>query len=155
MAIKIPAMPSPAAPDLARLASVVGEPLPDSYLRFVAHHDGAEPQSNVIDVGNDNQSGVRQFIAVSAAPAIFSDVEGFPPHAIPLAEDDCGNFFYMIPSNGQVFFWDQEIENGDQFLAGDLDSFLSDLEPFDASSIKLVPGQVKRAWIDPDFKPEF
>ena len=148
-------MPSPREEDLARLAGVIGARLPDSYLGFVGQHDGAEPQSNIIDVGRDNEAGIRQFIAVSEAPSVLSDVEGFPQGMIPLAEDESGNFFYMAPANGHVFFWDHELEGSDALLATDLDTFLARLRPFDPADVKLAPGQVKSVWIHPDFKPEF
>lgn len=155
MTIAIPPMQSPKTEDLVRLAGAVGAPLPHSYLSFVKLHDGAEPQSNVIDVGQDNEAGVRQFIPVGNAPSVLSDVDGFPQGMIPFAEDESGNFFYMAPANGQVFFWDHELDDTDQLLAADLDSFLARLRPFDAASVKLAPGQVKSVWVHPDFKPEF
>lgn len=148
-------MPAPSAQDLDRLARAVGEALPESYLSFIGRHHGAEPPPNGVGVGNGNQSGVRRFVAVSTAPLVLPDVEGFPSHVIPIAEDDSGNFFYMAAAEGTVRFWDHEIEGGDSLVADDLDSFLSLLEPFDAARVALAPGQVRRAWIDPDFDPEF
>lgn len=155
MPVTIPSMPAPTSQALEQLAAIVAEPLPESYLAFVQKHDGAEPESNIVDLGSDDAAGVRQFISVVEASSIFDAVEGVPRGVIPLAEDDCGNYFYLSPSSGQVFFWDHEIEGGDQLLANDLAGFLKLLRPFDDSSVKLAPGQVLRVWTRPGFKPEF
>lgn len=62
-------------------------------------------------------------------------------------EDDCGNE-YLMAHEGSVFFSDHE--TGDtRRVAESLPAFLSALGP--APEIKLKPGQVKKAWIDPAF----
>ena len=155
MPVTIPSTPAPTSQALEQLAAIVAEPLPESYLAFVQKHDGAEPESNIIDLGSDDSSGVRRFISVAEASSASYPVDGFPRSCIPLAEDDCGNYFYLSLSSGQVFFWDHEIEGGDQLLANDLPGFLNLLRPFDDSSVKLTPGQVLRVWTRPGFKPEF
>lgn len=78
-------------------------------------------------------------------------VEGFPSKIIPFAEDGCGNFAYIEPVTGSVYFWDHEVE-GDQKIAPNVGDFISRLAPFDAASVQLEPNQVRLAWIDPSFR---
>ena len=82
-------------------------------------------------------------------------IEGFPSNVIPFAEDDCGNFFYVVPQTGAVHFWDHEAEGQSEQIATNVSQFTEKLAPFDPSQVKLAPGQVKRVWVDPTFKPEF
>jgi hypothetical protein len=155
MSVEIPTMPAPKQDDLRQLALRVGTDLPQAYIDFVSRHDGATPESNSFEVGADNASGVRQFISVTEAPSVLTDVEGFPAGMVPVADDDCGNFIYIDPADGGVFFWDHEIDGPDLRVASDLPTFLGQLAPFDASKVKLAPGQVRRVWVNPNFKPEF
>ncbi len=128
--------------------------IPQSYRRFVSRHDGARPNNNILAVPGDEIS-VRKFVPVVEAAALRDGIEGFPPHAIAIAEDDCGNYVWLEPRTGAVFFWDHEQDEHGVLIADNFDDFLALLQPFDPSSIKLGPGQVISAWIDPDFKPEF
>jgi hypothetical protein len=52
--------------------------------------------------------------------------------------------------NGIVCFWDHETTEITT-LAVTFGDFLELLQPFDISSVKLKPGQVKRVWVDPEF----
>ena len=154
MSVKIPATSRPHELDLQNLAHAVGHVLPQAYLDFVETHDGAEPESNSVELVN-NETGVRSFIPVREASHLIREIDGFPCGAVPLAEDGCGNYFYLNPQTGGVHFWDHEVEGSDELLAVDLNGFLQKLAPFDASEVKLKPRQVKRVWVDPSFKPEF
>ena len=154
MAIHIPKMPAPAADALRKLESLVGSELPPTYVEFVSEHDGAQPQENSL-VTRDNEVGVSRFIPVSEAAALTQKIDGFPPSVIPLGEDGCGNYFYVDVRSGGVSFWDHEIDGQDELLAPDVSAFVTKLTPFDATRVKLAPGQVKRVWVDPSFKPEF
>lgn len=151
LAIFIPTTRTPAEQDIQRLASRMGAALPKAYLRFVEAHDGAVPESNSFAVGDDNKSGVRQFVSVADAVSMTDAVAGFPSGMIAIAEDGCGNLVYLDPRTEEILFWDHEIEGPDQWLAIDMDAFLRLLKPFDKSAIELKPGQVRSAWIDSDF----
>jgi hypothetical protein len=153
--VAIPLMREPHKGDIARLEEAIGGTLPLEYLEFVRTHNGARPESNSILIGTDNESGVRCFVPAAEAASLVSEIEGFPRETIPLAEDGCGNYFYLSLRSGGVFFWDHEIDGGDTALASTLAEFISALAPFDNSSVKLAPGQVISAWINPTFKPEF
>jgi len=155
MTVAIPLMPEPLKNDIARLEEAIGGTLPLEYFEFVRTHDGATPESNSMPIGTDNESGVRTFVSVAEAVSLVSEIEGFPRETIPLAEDGCGNYFYVSLRSGGVFFWDHEIDDGDTKVASTLAEFVSALAPFDASAVKLAPGQVIYAWVDPTFKPEF
>jgi hypothetical protein len=154
VAVSIPEMPRPTEHALDALANSIGHPLPDSYTRFVATHDGARPDANFIPT-SDNEVGVLRFIPVSEAPELAAGTDEFPAMAIPLAEDDFGNYFYVNPTTGGVHFWDHEIEGPDERLAADALAFAEMLVPFDASRAALTSGQVRRVWVNPSFKPEF
>jgi hypothetical protein len=52
---------------------------------------------------------------------------------------------------GAVYFWDHEQPTPSVQIASDFAAFVELLRPFDPDSIKLMPGQVMSAWIDPDF----
>ncbi|WP_336977639.1 SMI1/KNR4 family protein [Altererythrobacter fulvus] len=154
MAVSIPEMSPPAAEDLGALADWVGRSLPASYVDFVRRHDGATLPDNSIKT-LDNELTVVRFIPVCEATSMATNVEGFPVAVIPLAEDDCGNHFYIEPSTGAVHFWDHELDGLDELVAEDVDAFVEKLMPFDARAVALDPGQVKRVWVNPSFKPEF
>lgn len=154
MGVVIPTMPEPSEGALRVLAERTGHPLPPSYVDFVRLHDGAEPQDNsIITVGNE--VGVSRFIPVREACDLSGGIDGFPAHVIPLAEDDCGNYFYVEPRTGAVYFWDHEVEGPDEHVAEGALAFAEKLSPFDVSTVKLAPGQVKSVWVDPSFKPKF
>jgi len=64
----------------------------------------------------------------------------------PFAEDSCGNYFVLRA--GFVYFWDHE--TGDTtFLAASIDQFIEALVA--PTPVKLREGQVKSAWINPEF----
>ena len=65
---------------------------------------------------------------------------------VPFACDDCGNYF--VQNSGLVAFWDHETSEI-TVLARSIDEFLKGLtEP---QTVTLKPGQLKSAWIDPEF----
>lgn len=154
MAVLIPTTPPPDEAQLTALADGIGHALPASYLDFVRRHDGATPQDNSFKLSN-NEVGVSRFIPVGEAAELAAQIDGFPARVILLAEDASGNYFYVAPSTGSVYFWDHELEGADEQIAASAQAFADMLMPFDASAVELAPGQVISAWIDPSFKPEF
>ena len=85
-------------------------------------------------------------------------VQSWRPHTEPcrqpgsliFAEDDGGNFFLYAP-DGSVSFWDHETDD-ETVLATSVEQFCDSLvEP---TPVVLRAGQVKSAWIDPDFLAE-
>lgn len=150
MAIDIPKMLAPSADQLRRLESWLGQELPATYVEFVCEHDGAQPHANSL-LTRDNEVGVSRFIPVTEAAALAEEIDGFPVGVILLAEDGCGNYFYVEPLSECVRFWDHELEGQDEIVAPSVPAFVANLTHWDATRAQLAQGQVKHAWIDPEF----
>lgn len=152
MVISIPKAGAASKSSLAELARRYGD-LPPEYVDFLADHDGAKPPSNVLE-GTNFSVGVNAFLPASEIIERANSVEGLSGNLLPFGEDDSGNFVCLGANDHRVYFWDHEIEN-DKVVAENFTDFIERLEPFNLSSVKLEPGQVKRVWTNPDFKPEF
>jgi hypothetical protein len=130
--------------------------LDSGFLEFVAQHDGAEPQANIFKVGAANESGINGFIAVRDIVSEMPRIENLPSESYPVAWAEGGNYVIVNQAdNGAVFFWDHEQPRDLFKLADSFRSFLELLEPFDVSSVGLRSGQIKKAWIDPEFQKQF
>jgi hypothetical protein len=136
---------------IAALESKLGTQLPKSFKDFLLTNDGAEPESNTFKIGDDNASGVRQFIPAKEIARERSEIEGFPATGYPIAFDSCGNYVGISIADGSVFFWDHELDEPPTRLAADFNEFLELLEPFhiDAEELDSIP--VLRVWKHPDF----
>ncbi len=143
-----PAMPM----DIEELQREVGGELPPSFIDFLQHHDGAKPETNSFKIGYTNGSGVNGFIPLGDILSARGNIDALPTTAFPIAWTEGGNYVFIdMAADGSVFFWDHEQPERPTLLASDFASFVNMLEPFDPTSIKLRPGQVTSAWIDPDF----
>ena len=141
--------------DIAALQQKIGPLLVPDFLEFVAENDGAEPETNIFKIGTANESGVNGFIPVREIVSEMPHIENLPGRSFPVAYAEGGNYVFVNQADdGAVFFWDHEQPGNLVKLANSFRSFLELLEPFDVSSIKLKPGQVSKAWIDPDFLKE-
>jgi hypothetical protein len=154
MAVLIPETAGLDEAEIREAEFQLGCALPLSYRAFVTKHDGATPESNIFSTSG-NQSEAREFVHVREAASLRTNIEGFPREGIPVAADSCGNYVWLDPRTGEVFFWDHELEGIGEKIADGFDAFLEGLQPFDAKSIELKPGQVISAWIDPKFKAKF
>jgi hypothetical protein len=152
MTISIPRTDEASDSSLAALVGKYGN-LPPEYADFLAIHDGAKPLSNVLK-GTNYSVGVNAFLPASEIIGIANSVQGLSIDLLPFGEDDSGNFVCLGVEDHRVYFWDHEVAS-DKVVADSFCEFLRQLEPFDLSSVKLKPGQVKRVWVSPDFKPEF
>jgi hypothetical protein len=151
MRIRVKKGGSASESDVAKLQRKVGVSLPIDFLQFVARNDGAEPETNIFQVGS-NESGINGFIPVREIPREIENIENLPPHSFPLAWAEGGNYLLLCFSGSwEVYFWDHEQPENFVRLGPGLARFLELIEPLDVTSIKLKPGQVKKAWIDPDF----
>ena len=138
--------------DIAALQQKIGMPIVPEFLEFVAVNDGTEPETNIFKIGGTNESGVNGFIPIKEITKEISRIENLPKTAFPVAWAEGGNYVFINQhENGAVYFWDHEQPGNIARLADSFGAFLDLLEPFDVSTIKLKPGQVKKAWIDPDF----
>jgi hypothetical protein len=142
-----PALPA----DIRLLENEIGSSLPAVFLEFLKSNDGAEPETNGFKVAMKNESGVNGFIPVREIPSERANIENLPSTAFPIAWAEGGNYVCIDAASGVVYFWDHEQPSLPVPLAQDFADFLNLLEAFDPSSVKLKPGQVKSAWIDPDF----
>ncbi len=138
--------------EIAELQRALGEKLPAEFIEFAALNDGAEPETNIFRIEATNNSGVNGFIPVREIADEISRIENLPAKSFPIAWAEGGNYVFVnLAASRAVFFWDHERPETTFRLAGNFRSFLELLEPFNVNSIKLKPGQVKKAWIDPDF----
>ncbi|CAN7648139.1 SMI1/KNR4 family protein [Phenylobacterium sp. LjRoot225] len=150
MGIDIPATGGLSDLEIELAEKQLGCQLPTAWREFARQHDGAVPQDNLFQT-TDNESGVRCFVPLLQAASLRQEIDGFPSQGVPMAEDGSGNYVWGDPATGAIFFWDHENDEPTVAIAPDLGSFLSSLQPFDPASVQLAPGQVKSAWIDPDF----
>jgi len=91
--------------------------------------------------------GIRRLFAMSDWKERKSDEKVYSA----FAEDSCGNEFFTDDA-GAVFFWDHETDDIVP-LSNSLVTFLSTLVRL--PEVHLKPGQVKRVWGNPNFKPTF
>jgi SMI1-KNR4 cell-wall len=152
MPISIPQTAAATSTSLSALADKYGK-LPADYISFLGEHDGATPQSNIFE-GDERGISVRQFLPATEIIAAAREIEGLKETLIPIAFDDCGNYVCIGAIDHKIYFWDHEIDN-DTIIANSFDQLLERLRPFDLSEVQLKPGQVRHAWINPKFKPEF
>ena len=125
---------------------------PGDYREFVANHDGLRPQLNIFSVSGTNESGVNEFIPLHRIRTECAFIENLGDARIPIAWAEGGNYVCLdVSSEGGVFFWDHEEPDRDAKLADSFSHFIELLAPFDPNSVELKPGQVKSAWIDPEF----
>jgi hypothetical protein len=143
----------PASEETIRmLEKALGSRLSDLVKVFLLKHDGAEPESNIFKISGENESGVNCFIPVAEILTERDRIENIPDMAYPIAWAEGGNYVFIDEGkNGAVFFWDHEVPEEITELAPNFEAFLDHLEPFDIKAIHLKPGQVKKAWIDPEF----
>jgi hypothetical protein len=138
--------------DIADFEQKFGESLPPDFLVFLQENDGSEPETNIFKIGTANESGVNGFIPIKEIAEEMQKIENLPTRSFPVAWAEGGNYVYINQAlNGAVFFWDHELPDNLIRLSDSFFSFLESLDPFDIKTIKLKPGQVKKAWIDPDF----
>ncbi|GIU68143.1 SMI1/KNR4 family protein [Candidatus Phycosocius spiralis] len=146
-----------AGSDIAAVEAVIGQPLDGQFRRFIEANNGADPDVNSFPVdGVAHVGGVTEFIPIENVIREREYIDDISPHAYPIASSEGGNYVLLDQDQGGgIFFWDHEVEGRISKLADSFDEFLDMIEPFDVSTIKLAPGQVKSAWIDPDFLKQF
>jgi hypothetical protein len=134
------------------LEVALGCRLSDSFRVFLGVYDGAEPETNTFKISDNNDSGVNKFIPAAEILGARAHIENIPTRAYPVAWAECGNYVLIDEDrNGAVFFWDHELPDEPTELAANFGAFLDLLTPFDIRTIQLKKGQVKKAWVDPEF----
>ena len=150
MNIKMTKGGSASQSEIAVLEERIGVPLPGEFRSFLADNDGAEPETNIFRINEQNESGVNRFIPARDILRERERIENIPPQAIPIAWAEGGNFVIFDIGSGEVQFWDHETADLTR-IAESFEGFLSTLQPFNPDDVELKPGQVKTAWVDPDF----
>jgi hypothetical protein len=143
--------------DIVALEAVIGQPLDVQFRRFIDGNNGANSEGNSFPVnGISHVGGITEFIPIQNAIREREYIDDIPSSAYPVASSEGGNYVILDQNQGgAIYFWDHEVEGGISKLADSFDAFLDMIEPFDASTITPAPGQVKSAWIDPDFLKQF
>jgi cell wall assembly regulator SMI1 len=138
--------------EISAFEADAGLKLPKQYREFLLIHNAARPENNIFDIPGGNQSGINEFIPLNKVSSEKKNVDGVSCCFLPVAWAEGGNYVCLdLDAGGEVFFWDHEEPSDKLRLALTWNQFLMMLEPFDVSKIELKPGQVKSAWIDPDF----
>jgi hypothetical protein len=152
----------------------IAKKLPNDYKMFLLEFNGGEPESNEFSVPKAKTgSSVRMFYGLidkHKEGDLFHEhkimFDRVPANFLPIGGDSCGNCICLSLHSdtfGQVFFWDHELEadEGEPATFSNLfrignsfTEFFENLKQFDVSQVKLKPGQVKKAWINPDFLKE-
>ena len=154
--------------DVAAVEAKLARRLPNGYKQFLLEYNGGVPEPNQFDVpGARTSSGVNRFYAILDGEVdgdlIYEQrlLRGYLPSGImAIADAEGGNHVCLSVRGedyGSVFFRDHELASEANVAAGlfelkpSFELFLSDLRKFDPESVKLTPGQVEKAWIDPEF----
>lgn len=152
---------------LKKLEEKMENLLADDFKSFLIQNNGGKPEDNEFTISKLGiESGVNRFLSVDEILAEKEILgERLLPEAWPIAEAEGGNLVCIIYKNNPgVYFWDHEYENVKSkrfdfenmcLLNDNFTGFYNNLKKFDPSKITIKPGQVKKVWIDPDFKPEF
>lgn len=151
--------------------TAIGKKLPDDYKTFLLTFNGGKPGSNEFPIPDQqNAAGVDLFYGILEKRE-WGDLrlrraelnDRVPKDVLPIGDASCGNVVCLSlqpKTFGQVFFWDHELEaeEGETAIFSNLfrignsfSDFFESLKKFDVSQVKLKPGQVKKAWINPDF----
>lgn len=151
MKVKLSGFSPASKEDIKSLENDIGSKLPRKYIDFLLSYNGAKPSTNIFAVSEENDCGVNRFIPCKDIFKEQKRLDHISKDMIPIAWAEGGNYVLQNLSNSKIFFWDHEIPEIQIELALDITDFLKKLEPFDVNSVELKDGQVKSAWIDPDF----
>ena len=142
---------------IAEFERLCGYTLPPDYCDFLQRHNGGKPTPDTFPISPSiGSGGIRAFFGLhhgdySLADAYRCRFDSIPAHVIPIAEDGCGNFICLSlaePNRGSISFLDHETDIQHP-VASSLTELISAL--YELPPIQFLPGQVKSAWIDPDF----
>jgi hypothetical protein len=123
--------------------------LPKDYRKFLLEHNGGEPTPNVFKLGATDSSGLRSFFCIY--PDKYDDLlwnlnvyhGRVPKNIFPIGSDSFGNLIcisVMGSDRGKIYFWDHEMEAGDDeeadytnltLIADSFEEFLNSLHEQD------------------------
>ena len=157
MTITIPRTDSASPQAIAELERRFGR-LPQNYLHFLANHDGAKPERNILEGGWEvvkNSVSVRRFIKAVDIPEDADTTEFLDEGLVPIAEDDCGNLTCLGAGDHKVYFWEVGADEPAKVVANSFQEFLDRLVPAKPLDPDDSSARVISVWVDPDFKPEY
>lgn len=149
--------------EIRKLESVIGNKLPLDFRGFLLKYNGGIPETNEFDIPEGkNSSGVNKFLSIKEILREKKNLGSrLVEQALPIASAEGGNYVCLVlGDNSGIYYWDHELEGEEPnlpswknmfFLSQSFVKFEESLKKFDPSRVKLKPGQVKSAWIDPDF----
>ena len=139
--------------EIESVEAVLGVSLPSDYRQFLARHNGAEPESNILWIGENQAVSVRTFLAVSE---LLTEQKKFkdelPASILPIAYDGCGNYICIDLNGGSVLFWDHEEWEALSPVAESFETFWEKLKRFDPTIFKPEVDEDDSVWIHPDFR---
>ena len=143
--------------DIDSFAQQIGCTLPEDLKKYFFEFNGAEPELNVFEVGEKNDSGINNILPISDILEERKYLDHIENSVFPIAIAEGGNYLIVdFAKDSAVYFWDHEEPHIPVLLAEDIYDFLLEkLNPFDPESIELKEGQVTSIWVDPNFKPDF
>lgn len=142
--------------DISNFEDTSGMSLPVDYKEFLKSHNGSVPETNVFSIDAKNESGITEFIPLGSLVHEKRLIRGkWSSKLLPIAWAEGGNYVCLdLAQRTQVIFWDHELPDTLAVLAENFTAFLKLLQPFDVSKVEIRPGQLKSAWIDPEFLKE-
>jgi cell wall assembly regulator SMI1 len=94
---------------VARAEAELGLPLPADYRAFLLATDGGTP----IEFQFSAVVGVREFLRLQDALDHRDRLRGgMPESMLPIADDGVGNLIVISLTDGAVYFWNHEINDG-------------------------------------------
>lgn len=138
--------------DIDNFSKEIGFSLSDDLKKFFIEFNGSKPGPNFFNVGENNESGINEFIPITKIKEKCKYLHHVDDSVIPIAFDECGNYVVVdLNEKSSVYFWDHEEPHIKYKLANSIYEFIDKLQPYDPDSIELEEGQIESAWIDPDF----
>lgn len=154
--------------------TLIGQKLPADYRQFLLSFNGGKPENNEFAIPDkQNAAGVNLFYGLLEnrewGDLIYQRemlLERVPVNVLPIGEASSGNAVCLslqVDTYGQIFFWDHELEANEDEPAtfanlfkidGSFADFFERLRKFDASQVRLKPGQAKKVWVNPKFLDE-
>lgn len=151
-----------------------GLQLKKEYLEFLEKYNGGNPESNIVELDNEEikSFSITTFFGVGI-DGINDVIEQFsllykrvPKGCLPIARVEGGNIICLnlnIEKNGYVFLWNHETEllyEDDMTIeklypvADSFTEFLNKIKPYNPDEQDLSGYKVQEVWIDPDFLKE-
>ena len=149
---------SASASEIEKIETLAGRRLPPEFLEFLKSYNGAEPEENVINLGEEDDLAINHFIPASQIPILLKHLE-LPPNSLPFARDSFGNYFFINTNEDQsVYFWDHEVDDAPIRLADSFSAFIDAIVPdknYAESAAAVSDDLEEGGWKHPEFDKMF